>query len=99
MIAWEVSTLPATTAAGYTGASIEPSGITSRSGRRQPSLSGMSVATSVRNTYSTAAVTTEDGALKFVASCGDVPVKSIVADRRSRSTVTRTAITAPESVS
>ena len=43
VIACEVSTLPATTAAGYAGASIEPSGITRRSGRRHPSLSGMSV--------------------------------------------------------
>ena len=44
----------------------------------------------------TAAVTTDDGALKFVSSCGEVPVKSIVAERRRRSTVTRTAMTAPE---
>ena len=50
MTAWEVSTFPATTAAGKTGASIEPSGTTIRSGRRQPSLSGMSSATRVRNT-------------------------------------------------
>ncbi|CFS62024.1 Uncharacterised protein [Mycobacterium tuberculosis] len=50
VIACEVSTLPATTAAGWVGASIEPSGTTIRNGRRQPSLSGMSSATRVRNT-------------------------------------------------
>ena len=68
------------------------------SGRRQPSLSGMSSATRVRNTYSTAAVATEDGALKFVPSCGEVPVKSMVALRVARSTMMRTAIVAPESM-
>jgi hypothetical protein len=45
------------------------------------------------------AVATDDGALKFVSSCADVPVKSIVAERDARSTVMRTAITAPESIS
>ncbi len=78
-MAWEVSTLPATTAAGGSGASIEPGGTTMRSGRRQPSLSGMSSSTRVRKTYRTAALTTANGALKLVASCGDVPVKSTVA--------------------
>ncbi len=98
-MAWEVSTLPATTAAGGSGASIEPDGTMMSSGRRQPSLSGMSSATSVRKTYSTAALTTAEGALKLVASCAEVPLKSMVARRSVRSTRTRTRMTAPESVS
>ncbi len=98
-MACEVSTLPAATAAGYSGASIEPGGTTIRSGRRQPSLSGMSSATRVRKTYRTAAVTTAEGALRLLPSCGEVPVKSMVALWSRRSTRTETAITAPESVS
>ncbi len=96
---WEVSTLPATTAAGGSGASREPGGTTMSSGRRQPSLRGMSSATRVRKTYRTAALTTEKGALKLLGSWADVPVKSMVAARFSRSTRTRTRMTAPESVS
>ncbi len=98
-MAWEVSTLPATTAAGGSGASMDPCGTTMSRGRRQPSLSGMSSATRVRKTYRTAALTTAYGALKLVASCGEVPVKSTVAERLRRSTRTWTRMTAPESVS
>ena len=95
----EVSTLPATTAAGATGFSIEPSGTRIASGRRQPSFSGMSESTSVRNTYSTAAVQTANGALKLPACCGEVPSKSITALRACRSTATRTSIALPSSIS
>ena len=48
MIAWLVSTLPATTAAGATGASIEPGGITMSMGFKQPSFIGMSSSTRQR---------------------------------------------------
>ena len=54
------------------------------SGFRQPALSGMSSSTSVRNTYSTAAMHTAAGALKLFGSCARVPVKSIVALRALR---------------
>ena len=50
VIAWLVSTLPAATAAGYFGASIESSGMTMRIGFRHPSLSGMSSSTRQRKT-------------------------------------------------
>ena len=46
-----------------------------------------------------AAVTTELGALVLPGCCSEVPVKSITALRRSRSTATETAMTAPASVS
>jgi hypothetical protein len=46
----EVSTLPATTAAGGTGFSMDPGATRIDSGLRQPSFSGMSALTSVRNT-------------------------------------------------
>jgi hypothetical protein len=95
---WDVSTLPATVAAGGRGASSEPSGMMTSIGRRQPALSGISSSTSVRNTYNTAACTTAGGALKLLASSALVPVKSTQALRRARSTVTRTAITAPLSM-
>ena len=39
------------------------------SGFRQPAFSGMSSSTSVRNTYSTAAMHTAVGALKLLVSC------------------------------
>ncbi len=99
MTACEVSTLPATVAAGCAGASIEPSGTLISRGVRQPLLSGMSSATRVRNTYSTAAVTTDFGALKLPGCWGEVPVKSTRTLRASRSTVSVTSITAPLSVS
>jgi hypothetical protein len=47
---WEVSTLPAATAAGYSGDSMVPGGMITFSGCRQPELSGMSSSTRVRNT-------------------------------------------------
>ncbi len=97
--AWLVSTLPAATAAGYSGDSIVLPGMTTRSGFRHPALSGMSLSTRVRNTYSTAAMATLDGALKLLSSCGDVPVKSIVAVLLPWSTVTATQILAPLSSS
>ena len=48
--ACETSTLPATTAAGYCGVSMEPGGITMLIGRRQPAFIGMSSSTMTRNT-------------------------------------------------
>jgi len=78
---------------------MDRSGSTMRRGRRQPSLRGMSASTRVRNTYSTAAVVTAAGAFRLVASCGEVPVKSMVAVRAARSTVTATRMWAPVSVS
>ena len=48
--ACEVSTLPATTAAGYSGVSIDFGGMTMLIGRRQPAFIGMSSATIMRNT-------------------------------------------------
>ena len=50
-------------------------------GFRQPALSGISSSTSVRSTYSTAAMATEEGALKLPGSWAEVPVKSIRAVR------------------
>ena len=47
---WLVSTLPATTAAGETGASIEPSGVMILSGFSPPAFSGISSSTRVRKT-------------------------------------------------
>jgi hypothetical protein len=76
-----VSTLPATTAAGGLGLSMQPSGTITCSGFRQPALSGMSSSTRVRNTYSTAAIVTALGALKLLGSCALVPLKSMVASR------------------
>ena len=88
----EVSTFPAATAAGVRGSRSDPGGITSSSGSRQPSFSGIGRSMSVRNTYSTAAVHTARGALKLCAPSGEVPVKSTRARRRSRSMSTRTAM-------
>ncbi|MNL65184.1 hypothetical protein D3C87_1894810 [compost metagenome] len=91
----DVSTLPATTDAGGFGRSIEPSGKMIDNGARQPSFSGMSSLTMVRNTYSTAATAIAPGALKLLSNCGDVPVKSTTALRACVSTFTATRITAP----
>jgi len=76
-----------------------PGGMITLSGCRQPELSGMSSSTRVRNTYSTAAMATLDGALKLSASCGEVPVKSISAVRSPALTVTATLTCAPLSSS
>ena len=46
----DVSTLPATTEAGGLGLSMQPGGMMTCSGLRQPALSGMTSSTSVRNT-------------------------------------------------
>ena len=46
----EVSTLPATTAAGGFGFSMQPSGTMISRGFRHPALSGMSSSTNVRKT-------------------------------------------------
>ena len=78
---------------------MQPGGMITRTGLRQPEFSGISSATRVRSTYSTAAIATEDGALKLPGSCAEVPVKSISADRAARSTRTATLITAPLSSS
>ena len=91
----EVSTLPATTEAGGLGLSIEPGGMMTLSGFRQPAFSGMSSSTSVRKTYSTAAMHTAVGALKLLVCCADVPVKSISALRVAVSTRIATLICAP----
>jgi hypothetical protein len=61
--------------------SIEPGGMITCSGFRQPAFSGMSSSTSVRNTYSTAAMQTAVGALKLLVCWALVPVKSMVALR------------------
>src|SRR5690625_3567687 len=60
---------------------------------------GMSSATKVRNTYSTAALATAAGALKLLANCAEVPAKSIVAVRVAGSGRICTAMTAPLSSS
>src|SRR3989304_2930057 len=77
----EGSTLPATTDAGGSGLSIEPAGMMTLSGLRQPALSGMSSSTSVRNTYSTAAMHTAEGALKLSGNWAELPLKSMHALR------------------
>ena len=58
---------------------------------------GIGVSTRVRKTYSTAARQTASGALKLVADMAEVPVKSTVALRPSRSIVTLTRISLPSS--
>jgi hypothetical protein len=68
----DVSTLPATTAAGYSGFSIEPAGITMSSGFRQPAFSGISSSTSVRKTYSTAATQTAGEVVRQLPMCREV---------------------------
>ena len=78
---------------------MDPRGTRISSGLRQPSFSGKSASTSARNTYSTAAVQTASGALKFPGCCGDVPAKSTTALRARRSTVTATSIALPSSIS
>ena len=61
----EVSTLPATTEAGARGLSMQPSGMITCKGLRQPAFKGMSSSTKLRNTYRTAAMQTALGALKL----------------------------------
>jgi hypothetical protein len=65
----------------------------------QPAFSGMLSRTSVRKTYSTAARTIADGQLKLPALAGDVPVKSIVARRRSAAIATARRMYSPPSSS
>src|SRR3990167_3954027 len=77
----DVSALHATTDAGGLGLSMEPGGIMTCKGFKQPAFSGMSSLTSVRNTYSTAAMHTAVGALKLLLCWGEVPVKSTSALR------------------
>ena len=55
------------------GLSMEPAGMMTLMGLRQPALRGMSSLTRVRNTYSTAAIQTAVGALKLLVCCADVP--------------------------
>ena len=74
---------------------MQPSGTMISRGFRQPAFSGMSSSTSVRNTYSTAAIVMARGALKLLGNCALVPVKSMRAVRRSVSTLTATQIRAP----
>ena len=94
----DVSTLPATTAAGGRGFSRQPSGTITCKGFRQPAFSGMSSSTRLRKTYSTAAIVTALGALKLSGVCALVPVKSRMASRRPASTVSDTQIWAPLSI-
>ena len=89
-VAWETSVLPATTAAPGMGDRNVPGGIMIFSGFRQPSFKGISSPTRQRKTYNTAACVTAGGELKLPVSCGPVPVKSTVADRVARSTLTDT---------
>src|SRR5215467_11314522 len=96
--ACEVSTLPATTADGYSGESIDRLGITILMGLRQPAFIGMASSTITRNTYKTAARVTGSGALKLVGCCLLVPVKSTVASRFFLSTAILTVITVPWSI-
>src|SRR5258708_30139593 len=77
----DVSTLPATTAAGDRGFSIQPSGRMICSGLRHPAFSGISSSTRVRHTYKTAAVGIARGALKLFVDWGLVPLQSIGALR------------------
>src|SRR5690606_3368183 len=65
-----VSTLPDTTAAGYCGAITDAGGIRTVNGRKNPAFKGMGRATSTRKLYSTAAMTTDEGALKLPGCCG-----------------------------
>ena len=88
--ACDTSTLPATTAAGYTGDSMLPSGMRISIGFRQPAFIGISSSTSVRNTYSTTARLTLRGALKLLGRWAEVPVKSTTAERLARSIETLT---------
>ena len=97
MTHWEVSTLPATTAAGYTGFKRLPAGMMILSGFRHPPLSGMSRSTRLRNTYNTAAWATAAGALKLSGDWSEVPVKSTTALRALRSMATRTWMWLPSS--
>ncbi len=93
----EVSTLPATTAAGYVGLSRLPCGRWISSGRSTPALSGMSSLMRVRKTYRTAEWAMLAGAFRLPTTCGEVPVKSIEACPRATSTRTITVIAAPPS--
>jgi hypothetical protein len=75
--AWEVSTLPATTAAGGRGSSSDGAGTRSSIGVRKPSLSGSGSPIRQRSAYITAARTTGRGALALPGSMPLVPEKSI----------------------
>src|SRR5258708_36253192 len=92
VIACEVSTFPAATAAGYSGASMHPGGMITRTGLRQPELRGLSSATRGRNTYSTAAMATDDGALKLPGRRAEGPVKATSAGPAGRATRLATLI-------
>ena len=61
----DVSTLPANTAAGYSGLIMESFGMMISNGFKQPSFNGMLSSTKHLNTYNTAALTTAVGALKL----------------------------------
>jgi hypothetical protein len=97
-VAWLTSVFPATTAQPGSGERNVPGGMTISIGTRHPSLSGISVPTRQRNTYSTAARVTAGGELKLFGRCTPVPVKSTRAVRASRSTVTLTLSGAPSSI-
>ena len=65
---WLVSTLPATTAAGYFGLSIQFLGIIIFIGFKQPEFIGIFLSTNNLKQYKTAAMTTGFGALKLFGS-------------------------------
>ena len=90
VIQLDVSTLPATTEAGKLGLSMQPSGMITFKGFRQPAFKGMSSFTKLLNTYNTAAMHTAVGALKLLVCWALVPVKSISALRFWASTRTAT---------
>ena len=77
----DVSTLPATTEAGKLGLSMQPVGMITFKGFKQPAFKGMSSFTKLLKTYKTAAMQTAVGALKLFVCCALVPVKSISALR------------------
>src|SRR5262249_60845341 len=69
--ACDVSTLPATTAAGYSGDSIDFFGITLLIGGRQPPFLGISYSTTARKTQRTAARGARAGGLEVVLCYGE----------------------------
>ena len=95
---WLVVTLPPTTAASPSGSSSEPGGITTVTGSRQPSLSGIASPIMQRRLYTIMESVTALGALWFPSTCGPVPVKSNTASPRSPSTVTLRWIGDPSSM-
>ncbi len=74
----EVSTFPATTAAGGRALSSEPSGAITVTGRYAPAVGGMSGSVSTRTANQQALRVTESGQLRLPSCCSAEPVKSSV---------------------